>query len=97
MLIGFANPPEEMYWVGVAEILVQRFQDVGFGLKELCFGVRGIGRGCDLFRHDGDERTGNPDELQLDEGDDASGMETIYDIDTGMGIWGVCGTASGLE
>jgi len=42
-LISFTNPPEEVGWVEVAEIPVQRFRDVVLGLEDLGFGVRGIG------------------------------------------------------
>ena len=43
VLISLANPPEEVDWVGIAEVPVERLQNVSLGLKDLGFGVRGIG------------------------------------------------------
>lgn len=88
VLISLADPPEEVDRVGVAQIPIQRFQNIAFGLEDLRLGVGGIGaveevgsrRGNDLLHLRGNEHARNPNELQLDEGDNAGGKETIYDV-----------------
>ena len=89
VFVRLADAAKEVDGVGVAEIPVDRLQDVTLGLKNLRLTVRGVGtvekvtrrRRNDFFELRSDEHARDPDELKLGEGNDARRKEAVDDVD----------------
>ncbi len=89
VLVRLAYPSKEVDRVRIAHVPVERLEDVAFSLEDLDLRVRRVGTveevrgagGNDLFDLGSDEHAGDPDELELGEGDDALGEEAVDDVD----------------
>ena len=90
IVIGLADPPQEVDRARVTQVPLKGLQDVSLGLKNLRLGVRSVGtveevrrtRGHDFFDLRSDEHAGDAHKLKFGEGNDTMGKKSVDDIDT---------------
>ena len=86
--IGLGDSPQEVDWVGVAEIKVDNVEDVSLRIEDLVVLVAAIGHveevgdggTDDFFVFRCDEKCGDTDELEFYERDDTDGEESVDDV-----------------